>query len=791
MKLKYLILIAFFGIALAGFSQHKKTDANIFGHVTSDSEHLPFVTIIVKGTSIGTTTDETGHYQLINLPVGRHTLRAQIIGYAPQEKDVSIHERQTKKVNFLLQEDALGLEEVVITGDRYQRNRRESVVPVNTITPKIFSLSQAITISEGLNFCPGIRTENDCQNCGFNQVRINGMNGSYSQILIDGRPVFSGLASVYGLELIPSNMIRQIEVVKGGASVLYGSNAVAGTINLIIDEPKKSSYAFGISGGGMGVGMKDAGTPASDYTVTMNGSMVSNDQQSGLSIFGFYRNRQPFDANDDGFSELPEIRNLTLGTRLFHRFGLRSKLTSDFFAIHEDRRGGNKFDDPVHMADIAEAVTHNLLNGAIASQTFFRKMDILSVYVSGQYIHRDSYYGANQSLKDFGETIDFTFAAGIQYLAKFRNSSLTTGIDDQGNSLNDVKLGYPDYDHAVIVNDSIVSVPQMGNTLIANQSVNTLGIFGQYEYKWNLLTASAGLRYDYYMITDHAGGDHINARGVVIPRISLLINISDNLQGRVSYSQGYRAPQIFNEDLHIETSGSRQVIHRNAPGLKQESSYSGMASLDYHRNLKSMAIDIQLEGFYTLLRDPFTTEFTPPDSAGTVIYTRYNSGDGAYVYGINLQINFVPVRVLTLSTGFTWQQSRYEAPQEFDTKQFFRTPDAYGYLTFDWHPFHDAEISSTLNYTGPMLVPYFGTDQPDPDKGELRTSGNFFDWGVKLSYTIHLNGASLQLYCGMKNILNSYQDDFDRGVDRDPGYIYGPMIPRTIYAGLVFGNLIK
>ncbi|TSA27619.1 MAG: hypothetical protein D4R67_05765 [Bacteroidetes bacterium] len=78
-----------------------------------------------------------------------------------------------------------------------------------------------------------------------------------------------------------------------------------------------------------------------------------------------------------------------------------------------------------------------------------------------------------------------------------------------------------------------------------------------------------------------------------------------------------------------------------------------------------------------------------------------------------------------------------------------------------------------------------------PDKGELRTSGNFFDWGVKLSYTIHLNGASLQLYGGMKNILNSYQNDFDRGIDRDPGYIYGPMIPRTIYAGVAFGNLIK
>ncbi len=95
-----------------------------------------------------------------------------------------------------------------------------------------------------------------------------------------------------------------------------------------------------------------------------------------------------------------------------------------------------------------------------------------------------------------------------------------------------------------------------------------------------------------------------------------------------------------------------------------------------------------------------------------------------------------------------------------------------------------------MNYTGPMLVPYFGPDQSDPGLGELRTSGMFFDWGAKISYTIPINGASVQLYAGMKNILNSYQNDFDIGVDRDPGYIYGPMFPRTIYFGITFGNML-
>lgn len=684
MKTRILILLSLIIYTLPAYSQHKKTDANLVGHVTCETEHLPFVSIFLKGTTIGTTTDETGHFQLINLPDGKYTVRAQIIGYAPLEKVVEIKAKTTIEVKFDLVEDALGLEEVVVTGDRNERNRAESVVAVSTISPKLFDIAQAITVSEGLNFCPGIRTENNCQNCGFNQVRMNGMEGPYSQILIDGRAVFSGLASVYGLELIPSSMIKKIEVVKGGGSVLYGSNAIAGTINLILGEPTNNSYEFGVSGGSVGLGLIGSDAPASEFNVNMNGSIVSGDHQSGLSLFGFYRNRAPFDANNDGFSEISKLWNLTAGTRLFHRFGSRSKLTGDFFMIHETRRGGNKFELPPHETDITEGVAHNIINGAISSQTYFRTQDVLSVYVSGQYINRDSYYGALQSLKDYGNTTDFTWVGGSQYLAKFNRGALTTGVEYQSSSLKDTKLGYPDYEHATIVNDTIVTVAHTENTLIADQSIQTIGIFAQYEQKWKFLTASAGLRYDMYSIADHAGTSSLSSQGVFIPRVNLLADIHKHLQARVSYAQGYRAPQIFDEDLHIETSGSRQVIHKNAPGLKQETSHSVMASVDFHNNWGAVAIDVQAEGFYTLLKDPFTMEYSLPDSTGVVIYTRYNADQGAYVYGVNLQLNLAPAKKIAISSGFTWQQSRYEAPQEFNEKGFLRTPSTYGFLTFDW-----------------------------------------------------------------------------------------------------------
>ena len=241
--------------------------------------------------------------------------------------------------------------------------------------------------------------------------------------------------------------------------------------------------------------------------------------------------------------------------------------------------------------------------------------------------------------------------------------------------------------------------------------------------------------------------------------------------------------------MHIETSGSRQVIHQNDPDLKQETSNSFMASLDFNKKIKNVHVGLLIEGFHTKLNDPFANEYSEPDADGVVVYTRVNAEKGATVQGVNIELNMVPGNEFSLKSGFTAQNSRYEEVQEFNSKRFFRTPDSYGYITLDWNPVKNWGISSTGNYTGKMLVPYFGTQIPNPEEGELRESDIFFDLGIKVRYNIKLNGTTLRLFSGIKNIFNSYQDDFDSGIDRDPGYIYGPMNPRTVYFGLKIGNL--
>ena len=534
----------------------------------------------------------------------------------------------------------------------------------------------------------------------------------------------------------------------------------------------------------------DGAEPALDYVLNFNTSLVTGDSKSGMSLYGFNRNRNPFDANGDDFSEIAQLRNTTLGSRIFHRFGKRSKLAVDFFNINEDRRGGNKFDLPEHKADIAESVKHTLTTGAISFERYFRTYDKFMVYASGQSVKRKSYYGAEQSLKDYGQTNDFTYNIGAQYYLDMPKASLVFGTEYTAAVLKDEKMGYPDFENAVIVNDSIVSIPYVGNTLIAHQSTHTTGVFAQYELTLDKLLISAGLRFDNFAVLDH-DSEHADKRGQILsPRLSLKYDIQKYLQARLSYSQGYRAPQIFDEDLHIETSGSRKIIHRNNDDLKQEESQSIMASIDFNKEIGNRYLGILVEGFYTSLDNPFITVINDPNANGVVVFERQNGDNPATIQGINLEVNYLPIKEMALKAGFTIQSSKFGEAIEFDEKRFFRTPSNYGYFTLDYQIGKKLGFSGTGNYTGNMLVPYFGESLADQDTGELRESDPFFDLGLKLRYDIKINGATLRLLAGVKNVLNSYQSDFDSGINRDPAYIYGPMNPRTLYLGFKIGNFL-
>lgn len=790
-KLAVLTVLILSSLTLLG-NEPISHPSKIKGHVVhaKTREHIAYISIYVKNTTIGVVTDATGHYNLTNLPEGKYTLIAEGMGYKPQEKEITIGKGESLELNFEIEEDALNLNEVVVTAGRSSQRRAEAPVIVNTISTKMLETTQSVVLGEGLNYCTGLRYENDCQNCGFSQIRMNGMEGPYSQILINSRPIFSGLAGVYGLELIPANMLERIEVVRGGGSVLYGSNAIAGTINLILKDPKSNSFEAGFNTSLIGTGVSGSNGPKADYNATFNASLVTDDHKAGIAVFGNMRDRKMFDMNDDSFSEIAPMKNTVIGTRIFYRPAYRSKLSLDFFNIREERNGGNKQDYPHHERDISESVSHDMVTGALTFEQYFRESDLLSVFASGQYLDRDSYYGANYSLSDYGNTKDKTYNVGAQYKAILNEkSSLIGGIEHTGSHLTDKKLGYPEYE--ISEDGTEIITNHVPSTVVSDQSLSTTGAFAQYEIKIGKAKFLAGARLEHYSVDDKQN-DSDKSGTVFIPRASVMYDVTPYLQTRLGVSRGYRAPQIFDEDLHIETSGSRQVINKNDPNLKQENSTSLTLSFDFNKNIGGVNINFLVEGFYNKLHNPFRNEIGEPDENGTVIYTRVNSKDGAIVQGLNIELKLIPSDKLSFTGGLTVQSSKYKTAEEtFGEKKFFRTPDAYGFFTMDWEFAKNVGVSISGNYTGRMLVPYFGPEIPNPEAGELRKSKSFFDGGVKFHYDMKLTkSVSVEWFAGMKNIFNAYQNDFDKGVDRDPSYIYGPSLPRTVFLGFKIGNLL-
>ena len=271
---------------------------------------------------------------------------------------------------------------------------------------------------------------------------------------------------------------------------------------------------------------------------------------------------------------------------------------------------------------------------------------------------------------------------------------------------------------------------------------------------------------------------------VFSPRGTFRYNPTDRMNFRASYSSGYRAPQAYNEDLHIEAVGGALGLIELDPKLKPEYSHSLSASVDYYHDFGRLQTNLLIEGFYTVLNDVFTLEKTGEDLHGNLIYTRRNAA-GARVKGINVELKSGIPGSFDFQLGYTYQQSRYKGPEQWTEqlapqKRMFRAPDSYGYFVSNFNLSHDLKVSLFGNYTGPMLVKHTWNNT---DLENLTPS--FFDLGTTLSYHFHLGQATeLELNGGLKNIFNSFQQDMDYGPQKDASYVYGPAAPRTVFVGL-------
>lgn len=747
------------------------TDANLYGHVIDkqNGEHLPYIAILVKGTTIGTTTDVSGHYFLKNLPVGTLTLEIKSMGYRTIQKNVTVKAGTAIELNFELDPDDVSLDEVVVSANRSETKRRLAPNLVSVVNSKLFETTQATCLAQGLNFQPGVRTEDNCQNCGFTQVRINGLDGHYSQILIDSRPVFSALNGVYGLEQIPANMIDRVEVVRGGGSALFGASAIGGTINVITKEPSHNSAEVGHSFTSMG------GSNSFDNATSANVSLVTDNNKAGFYAYGQNRYRQAYDHDGDGYSELPLLRNQTLGLNSYLKLSPYSKLIMQYHGINEFRRGGNKLDQAPHEANVAEQVEHNIQGGGLTYNFFSPdEKNRLSAYFSFQTTSRKSYYGGigegteedkEAAEKAYGTTHDFTYVFGTQYVHSFDKlifmpSDLTLGAEYNFDGLKDVILGYDRH---------------------FKQDVRIGSLYFQNEWKnkkWSLLL---GGRLDKHNMVDDL---------IFSPRVNLRFNPTEDINLRVTYAGGFRAPQAFDEDLHVGVVGGERLVTVLADDLKEESSNSFSVSADIYHKFGGVQVNFLVEGFYTDLNNVFALRrLGITDAQGNIVQERYNAY-GAKVLGINLEGKAMFTKWFSLQAGLTLQQSKYdeaiawneEVPEQ-KYRKMMRAPNTYGYFTATFTPVKRFNASLTGNYTGKMLIGHnagSGVEKP-----EAVTTPVFFALNAKLSYDIPVyKYLTLQVNAGVQNITNAYQKDFDKGWNRDSDYIYGPSLPRSYFVGM-------
>ena len=751
-------------VSMSSYAVNPIKEGNmIAGHVIvkGTEEGIPFATVMILGTNRGAVSNEEGQFEFRKLAAGKYTLRVQVMGYKTQEKTITVSAEATSVVHFQMEEVSFTTDEVVVSANRNEVSRKAAPVVVNVMSAKLFETVNSTDLAKSLNFQSGLRVENNCQNCGFPQVRINGLEGPYSQILINSRPIISALSGVYGLEQIPVNMIERVEVVRGGGSALFGANAVGGTINIITKDPINNSFHVAST-------MSNMNGKSWEQYMGGNVSLVAKDNSYGIALYETYRNRNPYDADGDGFSELGKLNMNTFGMRAYYRPNYFSRINVEYHTTNEFRRGGNKFNLQPHEADITEQTKHIINSGGVSYDRYWGEKHKMSVYGSVQHTDRNSYYGAQKDMNAYGKTNDLTWVVGGMYVGNmdrclFAPATFTGGVEYQSNSLHDVMTGY----HRDM-----------------QQDVRIAGGFVQNEWRLNRWTMLVGARLDKHNLIDHP---------IFSPRVNFLYKPSDNLQARLTYSTGFRAPQAYDEDLHVTAVGGEGVQIRLADGLREERSNSFSGSVDWSFPMGHWQSNILLEGFYTDLHHVFVLEDIGEDQNGDKIKERRN-GSGAKVYGVNLDAKVAHGREAQLQLGFTVQRSRYnraevwtsEGEEEQTTKRMPRTPDYYGYFTFTSAPLKNFDFSLSGTYTGKMIVPHMAGYI---EKSRMEHTPQFMDLNLKLNYTFVLKDhIKMQVNGGVQNIFNSFQKDLDKGEFRDAGYFYGPTQPRTYFVGIKIMN---
>lgn len=696
----------------------------ISGIVASNGEVLEFANVGIVGTTLGASTNAKGEFRINNVPLGEHELTVSILGYETQTKKVTLTaSKPNATINFTMLESAAALGEVVVSGTMREVTKMESAVPVEVYTAKFFEANVCPSIFESLQNINGVRPQLNCNVCNTGDIHINGLEGPYTMVLIDGMPIVSGLSTVYGLTGIPQSLIERVEIVKGPASTLYGSEAVGGLINIITKKPSNAPL----------LSVDLFATSWGEVNTDVGVKFKVSEKVNTLVGVNYFNYQIPIDNNGDGFTDL------TLQNRVsvFNKWSFDRKNNRQFSIagryVYEDRWGG-EMDWRKEFRGTDSIYGESIYTSRWEMFGIYQLpiKEIINLEVSANGHRQDSYYGTTAYNAD-------------QYIA-FGQLTWHKPLGRRQNLLLGGTMRYTYY------NDNTPATAEFDSTTDQPAITYLPGVFAQNEIDLSEQSKLLlGVRYDYNSI--HGS--------IVTPRINYKwTSANKNNVLRLSGGNGYRVANVFTED-HAALTGARDVVFTEE--LKPETSWNG--NINYVRKIytpKGVFIGIDASAWYT-----YFTNRIIPDYETNPTQIIYNNLDG-YSQSVGVSVNVdVSWRALSARLGATAMDVSIT---EEGTRTRQLLTERYTGVWNIGYTFRKAGV--TIDYTGnlygPMRLPLLG---------ELDDRPEYSPWfSIQNIQVTKRFKKGWEIYGGIKNLLNytppansiaRAHDPFDRNVQFD------------------------
>ena len=729
------VLISCIG-CLAAYSQQ----VVLKGIITDGQRPVAWASLRIQPSGRQQLADSLGSFSF-TLPVGKQILHVTAEGFHHARISLNLHTDTVVQVN--LSSNTADLEEVVVTGTMKEVSKTASPVPVEVYTPKYFQKGAPAHLFDAVCMINGVKPQLNCNICNTGDIHINGMEGPYTQVLIDGMPVVSGLATVYGLMGIPISMIERVEVIKGPAASLYGSEAMGGTINVITRNPAKAPLlSIDMNASSYGEYNVDAGLKLSSRKV---------DALLGVNYF-HYGNR--VDKNNDGFTDVTLQQRFSLFNKWMFKRSSRKLLQAGLRLYYEDRWGGQmQWNKQWRGSD-----------SIYGESIYTRRLETFGTYELP--LAEKVYFNWSFNIHDQNSFYGTTPYNAIQDIA-FTQLHWDKTISRQHNLLTGLALRYTYY------NDNTTATLQPQNTYLP-------GFFVQDEWKMDSTnTLLSGVRID-----------HNNVHGwVVSPRLAYKKSIGTQHIVRASAGTGFRVVNIFSED-HAALTGAREVVIAEA--LKPEQSINGV--INWQMNIASNGNRTSIEAslFYSHYFNKIIPDYdTDPNKIIYANLAGYGTGRG-----ISVNIDHAHYNGIKLNAGVSYMdvfQTVHNGQNEKVNIRQVQAPRWSGNmaLTKTWVR-QQLSIDITGNVYGPMRLPIL----PNDYRPEYSPWFGLFNMQCTKKWD---NG--IELYGGIKNLFDFFPDDpimrpfdpFDKhaadpvanpnGYTFDPSYNYAPLQSRRGYIG--------